>query len=273
MRQRKKETPKAQQMSMELLDDQNEGYSGVEDEIEPGCCSRLSRWMQNKSYDWMAFTIWDGIVSGFKPGRVKAMQLLDIQPDDKVLFIGEGSGLDFECLPGTLNKDNLRAFDFSPEMVRQSKMKARQFEIPEENCFVGDAQSLPFTTEKFDKIYFPLSLASIPNPSLALQEAERVLALGGKIVLLDKMADEDTTISYGRKALNLVTSSIFANINRKLPAMMGSDSPLKIIHYESLANQLNGIFANSIGGHYRLAILVRSTDHPEQPALRATLNY
>lgn len=272
LRQRKREAPEGQRMSMEHLDDEREDLI-EDDEVDPGCCGRLSRWMQNKSYDWMAFTIWDNVVSGFKPGRVKAMQLLDIQPEDKVLFVGEGSGLDFECLPENLDKYNLKTFDFSPEMVRQSKVKARQYRIPEDNCFVGDAQAMPFTTEKFDKIYFPLSLASIPNPTLALREAERVLAPGGKIVLFDKMADEGTTISYGRKALNLITSSIFADINRKLPTMMGHDSPLKIIHYESLANQLEGVFANTIGGHYRLAVLVRSIDYPEQPALHATLNH
>lgn len=244
-----------------------------EDDIDPGCCGQLSRWMQNTSYNWMAFTVWDRIVSGFKPGRMKAMQLLDIQPTDTVLFIGEGSGLDFKCLPESLDKQNLSAFDFSPEMVKQSKIKARQFGISENNCFVADAQMLPYTTERFDKIYFPLSLASIPDPKKALQEAERVLAQGGKIVIFDKMADEDTAITYARQAMNLVTTSIFADINRKLPIMMGPESPLKIIHYESLSNQLDGIFAHAIGGHYRLAALVRASDYPEQPALHATLSY
>lgn len=242
-----------------------------EDEIDPGCCGQVSRWMQNTSYNWMASTIWDRVVSGFKPGRHKAMQLLDIQPTDIVLFVGEGSGLDFECLPESLNKANLKAFDFSAEMVKQSKIKAQHYGIPEENCFVGDAQALPYTTERFDKIYFPLSLASIPNPMKALQEAERVLAPGGKIVIFDKMADEDTAISYGRQALNLVTNSVFADINRKLPTMMGPESPLKIVHYESLSNQLDGMFASTIGGYYRLATLVRTSDYPDQPTIRATL--
>lgn len=243
----------------------------IEDEVELNCCNRLSRWMQNKSYDWMAFSIWDNVVSGFKPGRIKSIQLLDIQPEDKVLFIGEGSGLDFECLPEMLDEQNLMAFDFSPEMVRQSKMKAQQYGIPEENCFVGDAQALPFQEERFDKIYFPLSLASIPNPTLALQEAERVLAPHGKIVIFDKMLDEEVAVSFARKTLNFVTNSIFADITRKLPAMMGDRSPLKIIHYESLDGQLDGTFANAVSDHYRLAVLVRNEDHPEQPAQHAEI--
>ena len=252
---------------------QNHYSPEFENETEVSCCSRFSRWMQNKSYDWMAYTFWDSLVSGFKPGRVKAMQLLDIQPEDRVLFVGEGSGLDFECLPEAVNKRQLFAFDFSPEMVKQSKLKAQRYEIPHENCFIGDAQVLPFDVEKFDKIYFPLSLASIPNPTLALQEAERVLAPEGKIVIFDKLIDDQTIISYGRQAVNLITNSLFADINRKLSEVMGGNSPLKITSYDSLNGQLDGFFANTVSDHYRLAVLVRDADYPEQPALFATLNH
>lgn len=255
-----------------LLADQTIDPTDFVDETEVTCCGRFSRWMQNKSYDWMAYTFWDGIVSGFRPGRIKAIRLLDIQSTDKVLLVGEGSGLDFECLPETIDKLQLIAFDFSPEMVRQSKLKAQLYGIPEENCFIGDAQALPFEIEKFDKIYFPLSLASIPNPMLALQEAERVLAPGGKIVIFDKLIDDETPVTYGRQAVNLITQSLFADINRKLSVILGNDSPLKIIGYESLNGQLGGFFANAVSDHYRLAVLVRERDYPEQPAQIASLN-
>lgn len=234
-------------------------------------CERLTRWMQETSYQVMAYTFWDNIVSGFKPGRIRAMTLLDIQPTDKVLLVGEGSGLDFECLPDTVDKTQLKAFDFSSEMVRQSKIKARQYGIPEDNCFVGDAQHMPFDTEKFDKIFFPLSLGSIPNPHLALQEAERVLAPGGKIVLFEKLVDDEVAISWGRKALNTVTQCVFADINRNLSTMLGEDSSLKMVHYESLADKLEGFFAKKAGAYYRLAVIVRNADFVDQPAIRARL--
>jgi len=236
-----------------------------------GCCNRLSRWTQNKSYEWMASTIWDNVVSGFRPGRVRAFELMDLKLDDTVLFVGEGSGLDFECLPDTVNKKAVKAFDFSPEMVRQSKIKARQHGIPEENCFVGDAQKLPFTNEKFDKIYFPLSLASIPNPAKALQEAERVLAPKGKIIILEKLIDDGVSISTARRYLNVVTSCIFADINRNLTKMLGDDSPLKIVHYETLRNKLDGMVARRLGEHYRLAVIVRHKDYVNKPDVEARI--
>jgi len=196
---------------------------------------------------------------------------MDIHSEDRILLVGEGSGLDFECLPGHANKVALRAFDFSPEMVRQTKIKARQFEIPEENFFVGDAQKLPFTHEKFDKIYFPLSIASIPNPTLALQEAERVLAPGGKIVIFDKLRDENVPLSWRRTALNIITKCIFADVNRNLGSILEPVRVLKIVHYESLKDKLYGVFSRYAGQYYRVAVITRRDDYPEQPEVRSRL--
>lgn len=238
---------------------------------ETSYCSRITRKAQNFCYQVMAKTFWDPLMSGFKPGRVISLQELDIQNEDRVLFVGEGSGLDFEVLPESCDKKNLQAFDFSPEMVKQAKLKAKHFGIPEENCFVGDAQKLPFTDEKFDKIYFPLSLGSIPNPTLALKEAERVLAPKGKIVVMEKLVDDGNKPSYVRRFVNFFTRFLFADINRNLTQMMGEDPVLKIIYYQSLENKLSGFFARRIGAYYRVATLVRDHDYPDTPSQGARL--
>ncbi|MBN9413635.1 MAG: methyltransferase domain-containing protein [Candidatus Paracaedimonas acanthamoebae] len=232
---------------------------------------RTVRASQNFCYQVMAKTFWDPLMSGFKPGRVIAISELDIQPDDKVLFVGEGTGLDFEVLPEGLNKNKLQAFDFSPEMVKQAKLKARQFDIPDENIFIGDAQHLLFKEEKFNKIYFPLSLASIPDPTLALQEAERVLEKKGRVVIMEKLIDDGHQPSSLRQLLNFFTKFIFADINRNLTQILGEGSSFKIINYQSLEGKLSGFFARRIGASYRIATLVRINDYPEIEAQGAKL--
>lgn len=232
---------------------------------------RIVRRSQNFCYQVMARTCWDYIMAGFKPGRVISMGALDIQPDDKVLFVGEGTGLDFEVLPERLNRNNLKAFDFSAEMVKKAKLKAVKFDIPEENCFVGDAQHLPFEDERFDKIYFPLSLGSIPDPTLALREAERVLSSRGKIVVMEKLVDDGYRPSCMRRVTNFFTQFLFADINRNLTQMLGRGSVLKIIDYQSLEGKLSGFFIKRIGVYYRVAIIVRDSDYPDAPSQGAKL--
>jgi len=219
----------------------------------------------------MAPAIWNNVVGGFKPGRIRAMELLDIKETDRVLFVGEGSGLDFVCLPSTVDKKQVFAFDFSSQMVEKAKVEAVRCGIPRDNVFQGDAQQLPYTTEKFDKIYFPLSLGSIPAPKLALREAERVLATGGKIVIYEKLIDDNKTVSKARACMNLMTSCLFADVTRNLSRMLGKSSPLKITHYESLSGKLSGCFGSMLSGYYRLAVLNRGSDLPEQVTISATL--
>ncbi|MBX9804520.1 MAG: methyltransferase domain-containing protein [Alphaproteobacteria bacterium] len=242
-------------------------------ERDEGWLGGIARKSQNFCYNVMARTFWDPMMSGFQPGRKIAMEQLDIQPSDRVLFVGEGTGLDFDVLPATLNKANLYAFDFSPEMVKQAKLKAPKFNIPVENCFEGDAQRLSYTDEKFDKIYFPLSLGSIPDPHQALKEAERVLERNGKVVVFEKLVDDGQKLSWGRWAVGLFTRWLFADINRNLTQMMGDDTKFKIVYYDSVEGKLTGILGRCLAPYYRIGTLVRAEDYPDLPTLKAVLSH
>lgn len=216
------------------------------------CWTRFAHHLQDGCYQFLAVTnFYECIVAGFKPGRQYAIDALEIQPTDRVLLVGEGAGADFECLPSGTDFQSLKALDYSPQMVRNAKNRARELGIPEENIFEGDAQSLPFIEEKFDKILFPLSIGSIPNPQKAIKEAERVLAPGGKIAIFEKMVDDQTSPSYGRRCVGFFTKCIFSDINRNLTEMMGGEeSPLMITQYDSLAGQMHGCFAGNVDDHY-----------------------
>lgn len=245
---------------------------GGEEDENPGCCARLTRAVQNFSYQVMGATFWDYIMGGFRPGRVRAMEQLQIEESDRILLVGEGSGLDFEVLPETATPENVWALDYSTVMVGKAKRKALIAGIPVNQCVQGDAQALTFGEGEFNKIFFPLSLGSIPDPSLALREAERVLAPGGRIVLIEKLVDDGETPSFGRRLLNRITVFVFADINRNLTDMMGAESPLKIIHYESMRGKLTGVFGRLVGPYYRVAELVRTEDYPHTEAAPATIN-
>lgn len=223
-----------------------------------GCYDAYARCAQQSCYQFLASTFWDCIMGGFRPGRLRAIELLELQASDFILLVGEGSGLDFDCLPEDVNKNKVIAFDFSSEMVRQAKKKAVTHGIPVENIVQGDAQDLSFLGEKrFNKIYFPLSIGSIPDPRLALLEAERVLQPGGKIIVFEKLVDDGAVISRSRRTLNMFTRCIFADINRNLTTLLGEESPLQIDHYETTEGRLEGCLGSALAPYYRIAVLTR----------------
>jgi ubiquinone/menaquinone biosynthesis C-methylase UbiE len=118
-------------------------------------------------------------------------------------------------------------------------------------------------------------LGSIPDPQRALEEAERVLAPGGFIVVFEKMVDDGNTPSLGRQCAGCFAQCTFADINRNLSQMMGSkeDSPLKITQYHSMSGRLDGCIAGSVDSLYRVAMLVRKTDYPDRHTTGANLIY
>ena len=251
-----------------VSDERNEVAPRALPETDQSCCSCTC---QNCCYQCLSYTCYDCVAGGFGTPRQLALDLLEIQGTDRLLLAGEGTGLDFPHLPEETNLESLCAFDYSAGMVRQLKSKAREFGIPEDNCFEADAQVLPFREdERFDKILFPLSIGSIPDPSLALEEAERVLAVNGKIVILEKLVDGGVGVSCCRKFINFFTNCIFTNVTRSLSQMMEDVPQLKLIQYKSLEGTISGCFSCA-SSSYRLALLVRSTEYPDDPAIEPRL--
>jgi ubiquinone/menaquinone biosynthesis C-methylase UbiE len=88
---------------------------------------------------------------------------------------------------------------------------ARKLNLPENadirniRLYEGSAHDLPFDDNTFDVVYFITVLQEIPEPLLALREAQRVLKPGGKLAVTEFLFDPDyplpfTTVRLGREA-------------------------------------------------------------------------
>lgn len=69
------------------------------------------------------------------------------------------------------------------EFLEEKVKDARKLGIPEAFVKVGDATKMPFEDSSFDALIFNEVLEHVPNDSLALQEAYRVLKPGGKVLV------------------------------------------------------------------------------------------
>jgi ubiquinone/menaquinone biosynthesis C-methylase UbiE len=134
-----------------------------------------------------------------------------IQPGEKVLLVGAGTGLDLEFIP---TYTDITATDITPAMLNQLKKKAGKLGL---HIFaqIMDGQKLDLPDSYFDKIILHLILAVIPDPVACLKEAERVLKPGGIIVVFDKFLPVHQNPGWSRKILNLITNILATNINRK----------------------------------------------------------
>jgi phosphatidylethanolamine/phosphatidyl-N-methylethanolamine N-methyltransferase len=171
---------------------------------------------------------YDLIARWFAKQRRRSIELLDLKPEEKVLLVGAGTGLDLEFLPRDVI---IEANDITPAMVHQLARRAKALGL-EVEAGVMDGQDLQYDPESFDTVILHLILAIIPDPIRCIQEVERVLKKGGRAVIFDKFLPDNQAPSWGRKLINLFAKVIATDINRQLGAILRGTS-LRIDHEES----------------------------------------
>ncbi|GAB4579532.1 MAG: class I SAM-dependent methyltransferase [Anaerolineales bacterium] len=103
------------------------------------------------------------------------------QARGQTLEIAIGTGLNLAFYPDSVQ---LTGIDLTPAMLVIARQRAQQLSLNVE-LLLGDAQALGFPDEHFDTVVCTLALCTIPDERRALEEAFRVLRLGGQLLLLE----------------------------------------------------------------------------------------
>jgi demethylmenaquinone methyltransferase/2-methoxy-6-polyprenyl-1,4-benzoquinol methylase len=120
--------------------------------------------------------------------RKEAIEHLHIQPRDRVVDLGSGTGdIAFEIAaryPGT----TVIASDFTPEMVWVGRARPGGDTV---QWVIADAQRLPFSPECFNGVISGFLLRNVPDVDRALAEQRRVMRPGAHVVSLDTTPPRD----------------------------------------------------------------------------------
>ena len=146
----------------------------------------------------------------FRDKREASVRLLDVQPGNRVLIVGAGTGLDLDFLPRGCE---VVATDITPAMVRRIRVRSYRLRFPV-TAMVMDGQALEFPDNCFDKVVLHLIVSVLPDPVACLREVERVLKPGGEVVVFDKFVPPGQKISPARRMANLFLNLFFTDITR-----------------------------------------------------------
>jgi ubiquinone/menaquinone biosynthesis C-methylase UbiE len=142
--------------------------------LENKARARLFYKYLSKVYDQVNPFIWN------EEMRDEALELLDIQQDDRVLDIGCGTGFGTEGL--LQYSDDVHGLDQS---IHQMEKAWEKFGKNDQVRFYrGDAERLPFNDDSFDVIWSSGSIEYWPNPVDALEEFRRVVKPGHKVLVV-----------------------------------------------------------------------------------------
>jgi phosphatidylethanolamine/phosphatidyl-N-methylethanolamine N-methyltransferase len=127
----------------------------------------------------------------FLPGRVAAIPLLGIKPNDLVLEVGIGTGLNLPLYPQDCH---LVGIDLSSEMLSKARDKVRDYGMNNVTIKEMDASKLEFPDEHFDHVLATYVISAVPEPVQVLREIKRVCKKKGHIVILNHFKSENPLV-------------------------------------------------------------------------------
>ncbi|MBL8228907.1 MAG: methyltransferase domain-containing protein [Bryobacterales bacterium] len=145
------------------------------------------------------------------------LSLLNVHPEDHVLEIGFGSGVDIRRVAQRARQGYVAGIDHSAEMLRQATARNREAILEGRvDLRLGSAVRLPYGDASFDKVYAINVAQFFDDRASVFREYRRVLRPGGRLVIAvqprSKAATEASATQVGENLHAAATAAGFADV-------------------------------------------------------------
>lgn len=151
------------------------------------------------------------------PGRVQAIQRMNIRPGDHVLEVGVGTGINLSLYPRDCQ---VTGIDFSAEMLEKARERVWRKNVKNARLLQMDAADLKFPDDTFDIVYAPYLISVVPDPVKVAQEMHRVCKPGGRVIFLNHFLSSNPLLSRAERLISPFTVHIGFKADLDLPAFL-----------------------------------------------------
>jgi phosphatidylethanolamine/phosphatidyl-N-methylethanolamine N-methyltransferase len=164
------------------------------------------------------------------PGRLQAIQRMKLQPGERVLEVGVGTGINLLLYP---RECEVTGIDFSSSMLEKARERAARKDMPPFRLLQMDAADLKFGDDAFDIVYAPYLISVVPDPVKVAQEMRRVCRPGGRIIFLNHFLSPNLLLSRIERLISPATIHIGFKSDLDLPAFL-AQADLKPVSIEKV---------------------------------------
>ena len=151
------------------------------------------------------------------PGRLQAIERMDIQSGERVLEVGVGTGINLSLYPKNCS---VVGIDFSGPMLEIARERAARKDVRNVRLVQMDAADLKFADNSFDIVYAPYVISVVPDPVKVAHEMRRVCRPGGRIIVLNHFLSPNVILSRIERLISPFTIHIGFKADLDLPAFL-----------------------------------------------------
>jgi phosphatidylethanolamine/phosphatidyl-N-methylethanolamine N-methyltransferase len=142
---------------------------------------------------------------------------MDIQPGERVLEVGVGTGINLSLYPKNCS---VTGIDFNESMLEIARERAERKDIRNVRLLQMDAADLKFPDNAFDIVYAPYLISVVPDPVRVAGEMRRVCRPGGRVILLNHFLSPNLFLSRVERLISPFTIHIGFKADLDLPAFL-----------------------------------------------------
>ncbi len=141
----------------------------------------------------------------FHPGHRVASALMNIQPGERVLEVGIGTGMSLSLYP-----DNVEVvgIDINQDMIKQAGEKKQRMGYTHVKLCITDAAKMALKNNYFDKVIAAHSITVVPNPFETLKEIQRVCKKNAEFFFLNYSESDYNVVSRIEKVWSPIRSRL-----------------------------------------------------------------
>jgi phosphatidylethanolamine/phosphatidyl-N-methylethanolamine N-methyltransferase len=151
------------------------------------------------------------------PGRLVARDEMSIQPGDRILEVGVGTGINTSLYPAHCH---VTGIDLSASMLDKARERVTRQGLSNVRLLEMDAASLTFVDDSFDIVYAPYLVSVVPDPVQVVREMRRVCRPGGRIIILNHFRSANLVLSRIERAISPMTVHIGFKSDLDLPGFL-----------------------------------------------------